>query len=221
MEGCGKPRIISLMLREGTKRDAPVLRVRREIGSNPFKALVFTMLSARTRDLTTLEATRRLFKIASTPEQIGKMDLGKLGKLLHGVGFYRAKARNLQALCGKLISEHGGKVPESLEGLTSLPGVGRKTANVMLGQIFEKDAIAVDVHVHRISNRLGWVKTRKPGETENALMGIVPKKLWRKCNISMVSFGQTLCAPRNPKCPECPVRECCKRVGLPKMNAGE
>jgi endonuclease III len=218
MEGCSKPRIISLMLKEGERRDAPVLRVRGEINSNPFKALVFTMLSARTRDLSTLEATKRLFKVASTPGQIGKMDLRKLERIIYGVGFYRAKARNLRALCGKLISEYGGKVPANLEGLTSLPGVGRKTANVMLGQIFEKDAIAVDVHVHRISNRLGWVKTKKPEETEVALMGSVPKKLWRRCNLAIVSFGQTLCFPRNPKCLECPVRKCCKRVGLPKMK---
>jgi endonuclease-3 len=219
MEGCNKARIISLMLKEGTERDAPVLRVRDEINCNPFKALVFTMLSARTRDQSTLVATKRLFRIASTPSQIAKMDLRKLEKLLYGVGFYHAKARNLQALCRKLISEYGGKVPTDLKGLTSLPGVGRKTANVMLGQIFQKDAIAVDVHVHRISNRLGWVKTRKPEETEIALMRIVPKKLWRKCNISMVSFGQTLCIPRNPKCAECPVRKCCKRIGLPKIVA--
>ncbi len=218
MEGCNKARIISLMLREGEKGDAPVLRVRDEINSDPFKALVFTMLSARTRDGATLEAAKRLLKSASTPLQIGKMNLRKLEKLIYGVGFYHAKARNLRALCAKLISEHGGEVPTSLEGLVSLPGVGRKTANVMLGQIFEKDAIAVDVHVHRISNRLGWVKTRKPEETEIRLMRVVPKRLWRKCNLSMVSFGQALCTPRNPKCAQCPLRKCCKRAGLPKME---
>ncbi len=218
MEGCDKPRMISLMLKEGTERDAPVLRAREEINCNPFKALVFTMLSARTRDQSTLGATKRLFRKASTPLEIAEMDLGKLEKILYGVGFYHAKARNLQALCRKLISEHEGKVPSHFEGLTSLPGVGRKTANVMLGQVFEKDAIAVDVHVHRISNRLGWVRTRKPEETEIELMRIIPKKLWKRCNISMVSFGQTLCIPRNPKCAECPIRKCCKRVGLPKMK---
>lgn len=218
MEGCNKPRIISLMLKEGGKRGAAVLRVRDEINWNPFKALVFTMLSARTRDQSTLEATKRLFRKASTPAQVARMDLRELEKLLYGVGFYHAKARNLRALCRKLISEHGGEVPTDLEGLTSLPGVGRKTANVMLGQIFEKDVIAVDVHVHRISNRLGWVKTRKPEETEIALMRELPRRLWRRCNLSMVSFGQTLCTPRNPKCAECPVRKCCKRVGLPEVN---
>lgn len=218
MDGCEKPRMISLMFKEGERRGAPVLLVRDEINRNPFKALVFTMLSARTRDETTLEATKRLFGAASSPERIAGMDLGKLEKMLYGVGFYRAKAKNLQALCRKLISVYGGRVPSDIGGLTSLPGVGRKTANVMLGQVFEKDAIAVDVHVHRISNRLGWVRTRKPEETEIALMRRVPRKFWKMCNLSMVSFGQTLCTPRNPKCAECPIRKCCKRVGLPELK---
>lgn len=219
MERCNKARVLLLMEREGTRRDAPVMRVKKEIGKNPFKALVFTMLSARTRDGSTLSATRRLFRKASTPRQIAGMDLREIEKLIYGVGFYRAKAKNLKALCGKILSEHGGRVPPHFEELVALPGVGRKTANVLLGQVFGKDAIGVDVHVHRISNRLGWVKTKTPEKTEEALKRIIPKRMWGKCNLSMVSFGQALCMPRNPKCMECPVRKCCKRVGLPKIEA--
>ncbi|MEM4272534.1 MAG: endonuclease III, partial [Candidatus Bilamarchaeaceae archaeon] len=173
------------------------------------------MLSARTKDESTLKAAKALFGRASTPAQIARMEVGELERIIKSVGFYRAKARNLQALCRRLVSVHGGKVPSALEGLISLPGVGRKTANIVLGQVFGKDAIAVDVHVHRISNRLGWAKTKKPGETETALMGKIPKKMWKVCNVAMVAFGQTVCTPRNPMCAECPIKECCKRVGIP------
>ncbi len=176
----------------------------------PFQLLVMTLLSSRTRDTTTIPMMPELFKKYPTPQQFLGVPLTTLEKELYGIGFYRVKARNIKKLCNIVIEKYGGKIPDTLEGLTSLPGVGRKTANCILNYAFKKPAIAVDVHVHRIVNRLGWVKTKTPEKTELALQKLLPQEQWGKVNMLFVDHGQRICLPRNPKCGVCPIREGCE-----------
>ncbi len=202
--------IIARMGEDATRRGAAVIRAEEATEDDPFKILVFTMLSARTKDDTTIDAVERLFWIADTPEEVAALPTRKLESILYGVGFYHVKARHLRSMCRSLSDG----VPDTLEGLLALPGVGRKTANIVLARAFGKDTIGVDVHVNRISNRLGIVSTKRPEETEKELMRIVPKRLRRSLNRSFVAFGQTVCLPRNPKCAECPMNKICYKVGV-------
>ncbi len=204
--------MLSRMERESSKRNAPVLRAETSTKHTPFMILVFTMLSARTKDETTIKVVDRLFKIARTPEQMSSLGRPRLEKILYGVGFYRMKAKNL--LETSRILKKRGNVPDTLEELLQLPGIGRKTANIILARAFGKNALGVDVHVHRISNRLEIVKTKKPEETEKALVAAVPGKYIRRLNRSFVAFGQTVCLPRNPQCSICPINKICKRIGV-------
>lgn len=197
---------------EAKRRKAAVFEAEESTKESPFKIFVFTMLSSRTRDETTMKAVERLFSLANTPKQVAALGQSRLEKILYGVGFYRTKARNLVLSC-KII-EKGGGVPNTLEGLLELPGVGRKTANIVLARAFGKNALGVDIHVHRISNRIGLAKTRKPEETEQELLKILPKMSLPKFNRTLVAFGQTVCLPRRPLCKECPVRKLCMRIGV-------
>jgi endonuclease-3 len=194
-------------------RDAPVFRAERRTKGNPFKILVFTMLSARTKDATTIDAVERLFAEADNPDKILALGQKRLEMRLYGVGFYRVKAKNLLGIC-RMIRESGGRVPDTIEGMLALPGVGRKTANIVLARAFGRNALGVDVHVHRISNRLGIVKTKKPEDTERALVEIIPKKYLRVLNRNFVAFGQTVCTPQRPKCGACPLNRLCFRAGV-------
>ncbi|MBN2122598.1 endonuclease III [Candidatus Micrarchaeota archaeon] len=209
-------RILSIMEEEGRKHNAPIFAKEEVVQGEPFRILVFTMLSARSRDSRTMEVCRSLFREADTPRGILSLGQDKVSEILHPIGFYKGKTKRLLGLCEKLLSDFGGKVPSALEELTTLPGVGRKTANIILARVFGQKTIAVDVHVHRISNRLGWVKTKKPLDTEKRLMKLLPDKAIPQANRAMVSYGQTVCLPRNPKCAECRIREYCQRIGLPK-----
>jgi endonuclease-3 len=204
--------ILKQMHREAKKRDAPVLRAEYKKKGTPFKILVFTMLSARTKDEMTAKVGKRLFREAETPEEVYALGRKKLEKLLYGVGFYRMKAKNLLKT-SKIIMEKGS-VPDTLPELLKLPGIGRKTANIILARAFGKTALGVDVHVHRISNRLGLVKTKKPEETEKALVKRIPPRYLRTLNSNFVAFGQTVCLPRKPMCPICPLNRLCRRVNV-------
>jgi endonuclease-3 len=175
-----------------------------------FQQLVATLLSSRTKDTTTIPLVKKLFVKYKTPSDFMEVKVDILEKELYGIGFYRVKARNIQKLSRIIIDKFQNKVPDTLEELTSLPGVGRKTANCMLNYAFHKPAIAVDIHVHRISNRLGWVKTNTPEETEQELMKILPEELWIRVNELLVDHGQRVCLPRNPKCEKCEVRGYCE-----------
>lgn len=157
---------------------------------NPYKTLVSTIMSSRTKDETTLEASKRLFKKAANINKLGQLSQLKIQKLIYPVGFYKNKAKKLKQLPKVLLKKYGGKVPSTIEELTNLPGVGRKTANLILDRAFGKPAIAVDTHVHKISNLLGWVKTKNPDQTEKELMEIIPKKHWGKINTLFVSVGR-------------------------------
>lgn len=184
----------------------------------PFRVLISCFLSLRTKDEVTEQASRRLLARASTPQQILSLSVPKIRRLIYPVCFYRVKARRLHQICQHLIGRFRGKVPDTLEELLTLPGVGRKTANLVLTVGFGKPGICVDVHVHRISNRLGYVKTRDPHETEMALRKKLPAKYWLEYNTLLVSFGQNLCRPVSPWCSRCPVRPLCARAGVTRSR---
>jgi len=186
--------------------------------NNPFMVLVSTVLSARTKDVTTIPIAERLFEKYKTPEDFLRIPTKRLEKMIYGIGFYHEKAKRLQALSRALLEKHRGRVPQQLEALLELPGVGRKTANCVLVYAFRKPAIPVDVHVHRVSNRLGIVKTKKPIETEEALARVVPKRYWIELNELFVRHGQTICAPVSPFCSRCPIRKLCRRIGVKRSR---
>jgi endonuclease-3 len=206
-------RIIRIMLDEGKRREAPVFRIS-EIAKTPFRNLVFTILSARTKDDTTILAAKKLLSKAPSAKKLKSMTTDEIEECIYGVGFHRQKAKNLKKTA-EIIVERGA-VPDNLEELTSLPGVGRKTANIVLATSFGKDAIGVDTHVHRISNRLGIVKTKTPEKTEEELQESLPRRYWKKINLAMVAYGQTVCTPRNPACEECRITMECPKIGVKK-----
>lgn len=192
------------------EKDHP-LTMLEELGHyTPFQMLVMTMLSSRTRDSTTIPIVKRMFAKYPNPEHFLRMNSKELEGWLYGIGFYKVKAQQVKKLSKTILDKYKGKVPDTFEELTLLPGVGRKTANCVLAYTFKKPAIAVDIHVHRISNRLGWVKTVTPEETEEALQKIVPKELWIDVNRLLVGHGQTICVPINPKCNICPILYYCQ-----------
>ena len=182
----------------------------RDHAENPFQVLIGTILSQRTRDANTDRASAALFARFPTPEAIAAAPTGAIERLIRPVGFYRVKAQNIQECARALLLETGGAVPDDLDALLSLPGVGRKTANCVLVFGYGEPAIPVDTHVHRISNRLGLVRTRSPEETERRLERIVPREYWIPINPLLVQHGQNLCRPHAPRCGECPIREYCR-----------
>ncbi len=207
---------IKILKREIKKYKVPIVGVVMERTGDPFKVLISTMLSLRTKDTTTAEASERLFKLAGTPEEMLKLSDKAVEKAIYPVGFYHTKARSIRKTCEMLVSSYGSRVPDSLEELLKLEGVGRKTANLVLTIGFDKYGICVDTHVHRITNRWGYVKTKNPEETEFALRAKLPRKYWKIINDLLVTYGQNLCAPVSPKCSECRISGFCKRVGVGK-----
>lgn len=181
---------------------------------DPFKILISTMISLRTKDEVTLAAAERLFAEADTISGMASLSELDIARLIYPAGFYNTKAKNIKKTA-ELLQQNGGCVPKTEQELLALPGVGRKTANLVLNLGFDMDAICVDTHVHRISNRLGWVNTETPEQTEYALMKVLPRGYWMEINELMVSFGQTLCTPISPFCSRCPLREeHCRRMGV-------
>ena len=183
-------------------------------GPNPFKILIACVLSLRTRDQTTAEASERLFALAVDPASMANLSLQKLKKAIFPVGFYRTKAKQIQKLSKQICQEFHGKVPDTIHDLMVLPGVGRKTANLVRTVGYNKLGICVDVHVHRICNRLGYVATKSPDETESVLRHKLPRKHWIGLNALLVPFGQNQCTPISPKCSLCPIRESCSQAGV-------
>ncbi len=201
---------------EGTR--LPIVTLIAETEQDPFKVLVSTILSARTKDDATAAATRRLFEAATTPEEIGALPAAELERLIFPVGFYRTKAKNLRLAMGVLLDRFGGDVPQTVEELIELPGVGRKTANLVVTEGFRRPGICVDTHVHRITNLWGYVDTRNPLETEMALRAKLPRSQWIGLNKTLVSFGQKLCVPVSPWCSRCPVEEWCPKLGVERRR---
>ena len=208
------PNMLSVLRREYKKWKPPIVGTFAEGEHALFKILVSTLLSLRTQDRTTEQASKRLFARAETPEAVLELSQKEIEKLIYPVGFYRTKAKNLLKVCRVLIEEHGGKVPGTMEELLALPGVGRKTANLVMTVGHNKPGICVDTHVHRISNRWGLVRTKTPDETEMALRKTLPKRYWIEFNDLLVCYGQNLCQPVSPHCSVCKIRRHCPRIGV-------
>ncbi len=193
---------------------SPVVDLIEAQTKDPFKILVTTILSARTKDQTTSDVVHRLFKKISVPEDIDKYSVEELERMVYPVGFFRNKAKYLKELPRVLKDKFNNNVPDEIDELIMLPGVGRKTANLVRAIAFKKPAICVDIHVHRISNRFGYIKIKTPFESEMVLRGKLPKKYWINYNSFLVAFGQNHCTPRNPKCSTCLLYDECERVGV-------
>jgi endonuclease-3 len=181
---------------------------------NAFKILISCLLSLRTQDKNTEKASKQLYEVANTPQEIIRLPIEKLEKLIFSSGHYKKKARVLQSVSKDLIERFNSKVPDKKEELLSIKGVGPKTANIVLAFAFGKSVIPVDVHVHVISNRLGWVKTKIPEQTEKELEKVLPKKYWKEFNAIFVQFGIETCITISPKCSVCPIRNLCPRIGV-------
>ena len=182
--------------------------------NDPFAVLISCIISLRTRDDVTKPASARLFEMAKSPAELLKLSDAKIEKAIYPAAFFRNKAKSMKEMCKVLVKEYSGKVPDRLEELLKLKGVGRKTANLTLTLGHNKPGICVDIHVHRICNRLGYVKTKSPNETEMVLREILPKRYWKGFNDLLVSFGQNLCKPVSPFCGSCPISHTCSQIGV-------
>jgi len=189
-----------------------------EQSRDPFRVLIACVISLRTKDEVTDVAAAHLFARAATPAAVLALPEAEIARLIYPAGFYRVKARQIRAICGRLLDEFGGRVPSDLEALLTLPGVGRKTANLVLAEGFGLPAVCVDVHVHRIVNRWGYVRTRDPEQTEMRLRARLPKPWWIPINPLLVRFGRTVCRPVSPRCSACPVADACRRVGVERSR---
>jgi endonuclease-3 len=205
---------VSILKKEIKQWKVPIVGVIANESHNPFLVLISTVLSLRTKDKITFEASSRLFSLATSPEEMIKLSVTKIEKAIYPVGFYKTKARSILHLCHDLINRFRSKVPDTMNELLTLKGVGRKTANLVLTLGFDKYGICVDIHVHRISNRLGFIKTRTPEESEIALRKTLPRKHWKIYNDLLVTFGQNLCKPVSPHCSICKLYQLCERHGV-------
>lgn len=197
--------------------DPSVTKIARRTRS-PFRILVSTVISARTKDEVTGAASERLFALARTPREMAGLSEPAIAKAIYPAGFYRTKARAIRELSRAIDEEHGGRVPRTIEELVRLPGVGRKTANLVLTLGFGEPGICVDTHVHRVCNRLGAVRTKSPAETETALRAALPRRHWIEINDLLVMFGKGVCTPLSPWCSRCPVATGCGRVGVARSR---
>ena len=204
--------IYSLLKKEVSHYHVPVVDLMEMQTHDPFKVLVTTMLSARTKDETTLIAAKKLFANVHKPAAFELLSLKQIEKLIYPVGFYRTKARHLKKLPATLKALFNGRIPETLDGLLKIDGVGRKTANLVVAVAFKKPGMCVDTHVHRIMNRLGYVKTKTPHETEMALRKKLPLQYWENINSILVAFGQNNCRPISPWCSRCVIKNYCQRI---------
>jgi endonuclease III len=198
--------------------NAPVVGLIATQCADPFRVLISCLLSLRTKDETTGPAARRLFQLADTPAAMRRLGARDIERAIYPVGFYRTKARTIREICAALLARYGGAVPDDLDALLTLKGVGRKTANLVVTQGFHKPGICVDTHVHRISNRWGYVRTKDPLATEMALRRTLPRRYWIAYNDLLVGFGQTICQPRSPWCSRCPVVRYCPRRSVTRWR---
>ncbi len=185
---------------------------------SPYKVLISCLLSLRTKDEVTAKASYRLFSVADSPDKIIKLNERKIQQLIYPVGFYKTKAKRIIEISKTIINNYNGKVPDTIDELLKLKGIGRKTANLVVSLGYNKSGICVDTHVHRISNRLGWVMTKNPYETEFSLRKILPIRYWSLINELFVRYGQNVCRPISPHCSICRIRRYCKRIGVGKAR---
>lgn len=199
-------------------KERTTLNRMRKNNEDAFKILISCLLSLRTQDKNTEIASSRLFAVAQTPKEILKIPIKKLEKLIYSSGHYKKKARILKSVSKEILERFHGKVPETREELMSIKGIGPKTSNIVLSFAFNQDVLPIDVHCHRIPNRLGWLKTKKPEQTEIELEKILPKIYWKEFNGIFVLFGKTICQPISPFCSKCPIKKYCKRVGVTRSR---
>jgi endonuclease-3 len=209
--------IVTILKRENKKYIVPIVTIV-SMTKSPFLVLISCLLSLRTKDKVTAEASNRLFKLADNPEKMLGLSIKNIEKAIYPVGFYKTKAKRIKEICRVLLDDYGGVVPDEIDELLKLNGVGRKTANLTVTLGYGKLGICVDTHVHRISNRLGLVKTKTPEQTEFDLRKKLPKKHWLIYNDLLVTYGQNLCVPISPWCSKCKIFKYCKRVGVKKSR---
>ena len=197
----------------GSSNPPSVTKIAQE-DPDPFRVLVSTMISLRTKDEVTTAASERLLNRADTPQALAALPQSTIAALIYPAGFYRTKAEHLKATASSLVRDHTGKVPQNMDDLLALPGVGRKTANLVRNLGFGVPAICVDTHVHRISNRMGWVRTNSPEQTETSLMAVLPRRYWIPVNELLVGFGKRTCTALSPRCSVCPFGRSCARRGV-------
>jgi endonuclease-3 len=211
-------KIIPLLAEELKKSGMPIVSQLAEEQRDPFTILISCLISLRTKDEVTAEATQRLFRLAGSPAEMLVLAPETIAHAIYPAGFYRNKARTILAVCRELVDHYNSHVPDTIEKLLAMPGVGRKTANLVVTLGFNKEGICVDTHVHRISNRLGYVRTKTPEQTEFALREKLPQRYWIDYNTLLVSFGRRTCQPVSPLCTSCPIGDYCDRVGVTKSR---
>jgi endonuclease III len=211
-------KIYRVLKKEVLNYKVPIVDLVKAQTRDPFKILLATILSARTNDRQTAVASKKLFSKVKKIEDLEKIPIKQLEKLIYPVGFYHNKAKHLKQLPKVLKKEFNNKIPKTINELIKLPGVGRKTANLVVAVGFNKPAVCVDTHVHKIMNRLGYVKTKTPHETEMALRKKLPKKYWITINSMLVAFGQNTCRPISPYCSKCPIKAYCNRINVNKSR---
>jgi endonuclease III len=206
--------VMDLLRKAASSWSAPVVTQMASLSRDPYQILIATLLSLRTKDETTGPAARRLFALADTPQQMLTLTSSQIERAIYPVGFYKTKTQTVLDISQVLVDKYDGRVPDEIDELLTLKGVGRKTANLVVTQGFQKPGICVDTHVHRISNRWGYVQTKTPEETEMALRAKLPQKYWIEINDLLVASGQTICHPTSPKCSQCPIERYCEKVGV-------
>ncbi|MBT4135546.1 endonuclease III [archaeon] len=213
------PKIIQTLEKEFyVQGDTTLNRMRQTQGKDPFKILISCLLSLRSKDETTEKISRKLFQIADTPQKIIQLPTEKLEKIIFSTGHYRKKAQTLKHVSNELINNFNNKVPDTKEELLSIKGIGPKTANIVLNFAYDQPTLPIDTHCHRIPNRLGWVKTKTPEQTEIELEKILPKKYWKEFNGIFVSFGRRICLPISPLCSQCPINNYCPKINVIKSR---
>lgn len=216
MEDINIQEIVKILKKEYRKFKTPFVTIVAEKTREPFRVLISTIISLRTKDKTTAEASMRLFALASNPRDMRQLKTSQIEKAIYPAGFYRVKARTIKELCGELVDSYDSKVPDDLDELLKLNGVGRKTANLVITLGYNKPGICVDTHVHRIFNRIGYIKTKTPDESEFALREKLPKRYWIDINSLLVAYGQNVCKPVSPMCNICKISDMCRKVGVKK-----
>lgn len=213
------PRVIALLKKEYARFQTPsVTEISQELRKSPFRVLVSCLISLRTKDDVTRAASKKLLSLASTPEEMARLKISEVEKAIYPAGFYRTKAKTIIDISRELAANRSSMVPDTIEGLLELKGVGRKTANLVVTLGFGKPGICVDTHVHRITNRWGLVDTRTPEETEYALREVLPKRYWITINDLLVAYGQNVCGPLSPVCSSCPISGWCERRGVKRSR---
>jgi endonuclease III len=211
-------RVIGTLRTESTSWNAPVVTQMATLSRDPYQVLIACLLSLRTKDETTGPAARRLFALADTPEKMLTLTKAQIEQAIYPVGFYKTKAQTVLDISRELVDKYGGRVPDEIDGLLTFKGVGRKTANLVVTLGYQKPGICVDTHVHRISNRWGYVETQTPEETEMALREKLPPQYWIEINDLLVAMGQTICHPTSPKCSLCPIEKYCAKINVARSR---